>query len=187
MTFSTRRAKRLSTEIANLIRTIFDVPIAIFSMIDAHRQWYKAATGIGTNEVDLRKLLPICPRRNGPAHHSGCDEGQSRFRNPRVLGEPHIRFYAGMPLRTRDGFNIGTICAIGLEPREFSAKHADILADLARIVMDELELRQLATQDILTGVLSRRAFKDEASRLFGLAKRTTSYCPASSSISTGSN
>lgn len=158
--------------IAHLIRTIFDVPIAIVSMIDAHRQWYKAATGMANSEAELKNTF--CRHAlegSGPLVIPDATKDQRVMGNPYVQGEPHIRFYAGVPLRTRDGFNIGTVCAIGLEPREFSAQQADILANLAKIVMDALELRQLANQDSLTGTLSRRAFKDEANRLFALAKR----------------
>lgn len=158
--------------IAHLIRTIFNVPIGIVSMIDAHRQWYKAATGMANSEAELKN--PFCQyalEGSTPLIIPDATKDHRVSANPHVQGEPHIRFYAGVPLRTRDGFNIGTICAIGLEPREFTTQQADILTGPAKIVMDELELRQLATQDSLTGILSRRAFKDEGQRLFALAKR----------------
>jgi diguanylate cyclase (GGDEF)-like protein len=158
--------------IAHLIRTIFDVPIGIVSMIDAHRQWYKAATGMANSEAELKNTFcRYTLEGTAPLVIPDATKDQRVAGNPYVQGDPHIRFYAGVPLRTRDGFNIGTVCAIGLEPREFSPQQVDILANLARIVMDELELRRLATQDSLTGILSRRAFKDEAGRLFGLARR----------------
>ncbi|RZV98493.1 MAG: GAF domain-containing protein, partial [Rhodobacteraceae bacterium] len=69
----------------------------------------------------------------------------SRFRsNPLVTGAPNIRFYVGVPLRTPDGHNIGTLCAIDQKPRELTDDHIHILRDLASLVMDELELRRLA-------------------------------------------
>jgi diguanylate cyclase (GGDEF)-like protein len=158
--------------IAQLIRAIFGVPIGIVSMIDAHRQWYKAATGMASSEADLKTTFcRFALTGTAPliVPDATCD---ARFSdNPHVVGAPHVRFYAGMPLRTKDGFNIGTICAIGHEPKEFSAQQAEILARLADIVMDELELRQRAATDSLTGVLSRRAFKDEGGRMFALARR----------------
>lgn len=160
--------------IAQLIRAIFGVPIGIVSMIDAHRQWYKAATGMATSEADLKSTFcRFALTGTAPlvVPDAKCDPRFSG--NPHVVGAPHIRFYAGMPLRTKDGFNIGTICAIGHEPKEFSAQQAEILARLADIVMDELELRQRAATDSLTGVLSRRAFKDEGGRMFALARRYT--------------
>jgi diguanylate cyclase (GGDEF)-like protein len=158
--------------IAHLIRTIFDVPIGIVSMIDAHRQWYKAATGMTNSEAELKDTFcRYALEGSTPLVIPDATKDHRVAHNPYVQGEPHIRFYAGTPLRTRDGHNIGTICAIGHEPRQFTARQADILMDLARIVMDALELRQLANRDSLTGILSRRAFKDEGGRLFALAKR----------------
>lgn len=158
--------------IAHLIRAIFGVPIGIVSMIDGHRQWYKAAPGMPNTEAELKHTF--CRFALGGANPLVIPDATKDQRvagNPYVQGEPHIRFYAGVPLRTPDGFNIGTICAIGLEPKEFTTQQTEILASLADIVMDELELRQLAMQDSLTGILSRRAFKDEAGRLLALAQR----------------
>ena len=66
---------------------------------------------------------------------------------PSVIGEPHIRFYAGVPLRTRDGHNIGTLCAIDFKPRDFGQKQVEILTDLARVAMAEFEMRQLVRID----------------------------------------
>ncbi|HEX4353648.1 MAG TPA: diguanylate cyclase, partial [Polyangiales bacterium] len=61
--------------------------------------------------------------------------------NPLVLGEPHIRFYAGAPLETPDGLNIGTLCAIDLQPRQFNDEQLATLGDLAALVVDQLESR----------------------------------------------
>jgi len=158
--------------IVRLIQTIFDVPIGIVSMIDGHRQWYKACSGMRNTEADLQNTF--CRfTLEGPAPLIIPDATKDNrvAGNPHVTGDPHIRFYAGVPLRTRDGHNIGTVCAIGLEPRPFTAQQTEILASLAQIVMDELELRQQATLDGLTHVLSRRAFKDEGGRLVALARR----------------
>lgn len=158
--------------ITRLIRNIFGVPIAIVSMIDAHRQWYKAYEGLDAREAakdqtfcrhTIKDLLPtvVADARHDP-----------RFAdNPHVTGEPHIRFYAGIPLRTTDGHAIGTVCAIGYEPRAFSRRETAILADLAQMAMDELELRLLATVDSLTGVLSRRAFREQGGYAIALAQR----------------
>jgi GAF domain-containing protein len=92
-------------------------------------------------------------------------------RDPYVKGEPHLRFYVGVPLTMADGHNIGTLCIFGTQPREFDAEDIELLSDLARMVVDELELRLLATRDSLTGALSRRAFKEEAQRATAMALR----------------
>lgn len=158
--------------ITRLIRDIFDLPVAIVSMIDGHRQWYKAYEGLENREVSrdetfckytLQDLTPlVVPDARDDARFA---------RNPLVTSAPQIRFYAGTPLRTADGHNIGTVCAIGFEPRVFTARESAILTDLAALAMDALELRQLASVDSLTGALSRRAFKEQAAHAIALAQR----------------
>lgn len=158
--------------ITRLIRDIFDLPVAIVSMIDGHRQWYKAYEGLENREVSrdetfckytLQDLTPlVVPDARDDARFA---------RNPLVTSAPQIRFYAGTPLRTHDGHNIGTVCAIGFEPRVFTARESAILTDLAALAMDALELRQLASVDSLTGALARRAFKEQAAQAIALAQR----------------
>lgn len=95
-----------------------------------------------------------------------------RFANhPFVVAPPSIRFYASAAVQTRDGHNIGTLCVADHKARKFSARDIDVLSEFAGLVMDELELRALAARDGLTGVLSRRAFKEEATRAVELAER----------------
>jgi diguanylate cyclase (GGDEF)-like protein len=91
--------------------------------------------------------------------------------NPHVTGAPHIRFYAGAPLRTADGHNIGTVCAIDTKPRSFGEREVAMLEDLAALAMEHLETRRLAETDILTGALSRRAFQAQGARAVALADR----------------
>ena len=69
--------------------------------------------------------------------------------NPLVAGEFGLQFYAGVPLRTPDGYNLGTFCILDREPREFSAEDTRALQDLAAIVMNDLELR-LQSRDAVT-------------------------------------
>lgn len=64
--------------------------------------------------------------------------------NPRVVGKPNVRFYIGVPLQSRDGFNIGTLCSMDIKTRELTAEQIDIMRDFGRLVVDELELRMLA-------------------------------------------
>ena len=85
-----------------------------------------------------------------------------RFRdNPLVIGPPHVRFYAGVPLRTPDGYNVGSLCINDTVPRSFDMAKLEILKSFAAVVVDELELRLIAQNDHLTGALSRRAFLAE--------------------------
>lgn len=158
--------------ITRLAKKLFGVPVAIVSFIDGHRQWYKSCQGLTGAEA--------------PREHTFCrhviDDGQPlvvadatkdpRFaQNPYVLTDPGIRFYAGVPLRTGDGHNIGSLCLVDSKPRDFSDDELDLLVDLAHMAMDELELRLSATKDSLTGALSRRTFKEEVGRATALAIR----------------
>lgn len=96
----------------------------------------------------------------------------SRFsQNPYVRTDLGVRFYAGFPLQMSDGNTLGTLCLVDVKPREFDLDQLEIMSDLAHIVVNELQLRLCADKDSLTGVYTRRAFKDEARRMVALALR----------------
>jgi diguanylate cyclase (GGDEF)-like protein len=165
--------------VATLIRLVFGVDTSIVSLIDAHRQWYKAAEGtpntqVPINETFCRFALP------GTEPMVVRDATQDeRFKdNPHVTADGGVRFYASMPITTADGFNIGTICAIDSKPRDFSSHELAIFKELARVAMSELELRRLATTDGLTGIDTRRAFKEDAEKYVALARRHRSQLSA---------
>jgi diguanylate cyclase (GGDEF)-like protein len=151
---------------------VFGVPMSNVVMIDGHRQWFKSRQGLAQQES--ARNAAICDhaiRQDTPLviPDTLADE---RFReNENVVAGPRVRFYAGIPLRTSDGHNLGTLCAMDTKPREFTPEQVETLSDLAAVVMSELELRRLATVDSLTGALSRRAFKDQAGRAVALAVR----------------
>jgi diguanylate cyclase (GGDEF)-like protein len=84
--------------------------------------------------------------------------------NPLVTGPPFIRSYLGVPLSSPDGYNLGSLCAIDIRPREFTAAQVDVLKSFGDIVTDEMELRRIADVDTLTGALTRRAFRQEAEK-----------------------
>jgi len=165
--------------IAGLIRTIFGVETALVTLIDAHRQWYKAAQGTPNSQVPLKdsfcqhallapEPLIVADATRDPRF---CD-------NPHVTAPNGVRFYAGMPLVTSDGHIIGTICAIDSHAREISEREVSILRELAQVVMSELELRRLAILDGLTGISTRRAFKEDAGKYVALARRHRSQLSA---------
>lgn len=158
--------------IVRLIKEIFNIDIALVSLIDAHRQWYKACSGLSFDEVpredtfcryvvDAETPIIVQDATKDPrfAHH------------PAVTGEAHIRFYAGVPLKTNDGHTIGTVCAIDRSPRSFGGRDLSILQELAGAAMDRIELLQSAATDSLTEALTRRAFKQESDQLISLALR----------------
>lgn len=158
--------------IVRLIRNIFRVPIGLVSVLDGHRQWMKACEGLTDSEYPRSETFCDTVIRTGKPLVIEDTRADARFKNNRyVVDAPYIRFYAGVPLRTRDGYDLGTLCALDYAPRKFGAEQLEILADLARVAMAEMELRQLVAVDALTGVLSRRAFKEEANRAVALARR----------------
>jgi GAF domain-containing protein len=121
---------------------VFDTPICLVSLIDRNRQWFKAKTGMAAAETD-RKIAFCSHAILGDdvmvVPDATCDP---RFAgNPLVVGAPYIRFYAGAPLRTPSGFNLGTLCIIDLKPRSLSDEQRRVLRGLSRLAVDELELR----------------------------------------------
>jgi diguanylate cyclase (GGDEF)-like protein len=158
--------------ITRLTKTVLRMPIVTVTFIDAQRQWFKSRHGM--KEAETPREIAFCNeaiKQEGPFIVPDALRDPRFADNPSVTGEPHIRFYGAVPLRTRDGYNIGTLCSIDSKPRELASEEIALLTDLAHLVMDELELRILATTDSLTGVLSRRAFREEAARDFSLARR----------------
>jgi diguanylate cyclase (GGDEF)-like protein len=158
--------------ITRLTSRMFGVSISTVTFLDGHRQWFKSR--VGMNDCETERGPAFCNvalRETSPlvVTDALADE---RFReNPFVLGEPHIRFYAGAPLRAPGGQVIGTLCAMDRKPRAFGTADVAALTDIAAIVMDLLDLRMLASTDSLTGALSRRAFKQEGARALALALR----------------
>jgi diguanylate cyclase (GGDEF)-like protein len=158
--------------ITRLVCRIMKVPMATVTFLDGHRQWFKAREGVASCEDERR--IAFCDktiRQNAPLIVTDASTDPRFASNPLVTGAPHLRFYAGIPLRSSEGQNIGTLCAMGTSPRAIDPSEIAILSDLASIVMNELELRLLASTDGLTGALARRAFREEAARALALAQR----------------
>jgi sigma-B regulation protein RsbU (phosphoserine phosphatase) len=135
----------------------FDVPIAIVSIVDTDRIWFKSHHGIDAQQIGRDPGLcasAILQDRPWIVRDTWADP--RTIANPLVAGELGLRFYAGAPLTTRDGFNLGTVCVIDQRAREFSEDDEEVLADLAAIVMDELELRLAARRSIQREHVLRR-------------------------------
>lgn len=131
--------------ITHLAARLFNTPIAVVSFIDRDRQWFKSRYGLSMSETP-RELafctyavigdeVMVVPDARLDARFAGC---------PLVTGESGVRFYAGAPLTTREGFNIGTLAVMDGVPRQFSDNEIGILTELAGLVVDELELRRQA-------------------------------------------
>jgi diguanylate cyclase (GGDEF)-like protein len=164
--------EQLFDALARLVCRLLDVPMSAVSAIDGHRQWFKASEGLDNSEAPRSETICVHTLSMDTPLVIPDAKLDPRFADKSfVTGEPHVRSYAGVPLKSSDGFNIGTLCAIGREPREFGEKDIAHLTDLAIIAMEAMEYRLLANTDPLTQVLSRRAFKDQAGRAVALALR----------------
>ena len=115
-------------------------PIALVSLIDAQRQWFKSHDGLATRETPREQAFCAHALVHGDALFEVPDaQADLRFAdNPLVTGEPGIRFYAGAPLRAPGGEVVGTLCVIDRRPRHFDTTDRAILAALRDVVSDEL-------------------------------------------------
>ena len=120
----------------------FNVPISIVSIVDNDRIWFKSHHGLSVNQIGRDPGL-CASAILSPEPHILLDASiDSRsLANPLVAGDFGLRFYAGVPLQTSDGFNLGTLCIIDKEPRPIDQAQIDDLKDLAAVVMDQMELR----------------------------------------------
>lgn len=157
--------------ITELTSRMFRVPIAIITVLDEHRQWFKASVG-----VDMEGSL----RTDAFYDHTIRNEGitvipdthlDNRFSdNPLVTGKPKIRFYAGAPLIMKSGHAIGSLCIIDTQPRVFSDEQGQQLADMAAIVQSQLQYHhKLGKTDEVTGLRNRSQLKSDLKSLCILA------------------
>ena len=118
---------------------LFDVPIALVSLVDTNRQWFKSRYGLDVAET---------PREQAFCAHAILEEDillipdalqDDRFaENPLVTGEPRVRFYAGCPLSLADGTRLGTLCLIDHQPRDFDERRLALMRDVARMIEREI-------------------------------------------------
>lgn len=128
--------------ITRLAASLFEMPIAAVTLIDQDRQWFKSCVGLETRDVGRNfafcahailgtEVMVVPDARVDP-----------RFaEHPLVTGPPHIRFYAGAPLRTRNGLNLGTLTVSDTKLRDLTPANLASLSHLAELVVDEIELR----------------------------------------------
>ncbi|MEJ8566398.1 GAF domain-containing sensor histidine kinase [Elongatibacter sediminis] len=125
--------------LTRVARALFDVPIAIISLVDAERQWFKSRQGLDATETP--RDISFCGHAilEGTVFHIPDALNDDRFAdNPLVTGPLGIRFYAGAPLSAKNGSRIGTLCVLDTEPRIMSQVQQERLRDLANCVADEL-------------------------------------------------
>ncbi|MBD2096360.1 PAS domain-containing protein [Trichocoleus sp. FACHB-591] len=134
--------------ITTLAARLFDFPIVLISLVDESRAWFKSSIGFDASEVRRDATLCSFALLTNESLIVPDTRQDDRFAcNPFVQSEPGVRFYAGAPLLTPDGFNLGTLCLLDTQPHEpLSPKQQATLVDLAAMVVDELELRLAAHQ-----------------------------------------
>ena len=158
--------------VTRLAKQVFSTPIALVSLVDADRQWFKSRQGLEATET---------PRDISFCGHAILDDkvlvindatSDERFcDNPLVCGNPNIRFYAGYPLAAPDGSRVGTLCVIDEKPREINDEQLRLLRELGRMVEEEMIKASDATTDPATGLSSRKGFVTIADHLIAMCKR----------------
>lgn len=154
--------------ITRVLASALEVPIALVSLVDEHRQWFKSRVGLDVQETP--RDAAFCVHAIGGSGTLVVEDARTdaRFRdNPLVVGAPHIRFYAGTPIRTRDGFALGTLCAIDDRPRQLTDEQRRVLEDLGALVAREFHLREAALD-------SRRLAREAEGRFEMLFERVGS-------------
>lgn len=158
--------------LTRLDRPLFNVPIALVSLVDANRQWFKSCIGLDVAETP--RALAFCAhaifQEDVLVIRDAADD--PRFAdNPLVTGEPYIRFYAGRPLKDVDGYPLGTLCLIDQRPRDLDADDLAALDDLAQMAESELAGFRLSITDEVTGITNRRGFLELADYGLSLCRR----------------
>lgn len=126
--------------ITKVAQIMFDVPIALVSLVDTNRQWFKSCVGLNVKETP--RSMSFCSHAIFEEELMTINDAtkDKRFSdNPLVTGEPYIRFYAGKPIRSANNQFLGTLCIIDKKPRELSKADKSVLSDLATWVENEFK------------------------------------------------
>lgn len=157
--------------IVRIACTALEAPMGAITFIESERQWIKSELGLGLGETS--RDISFCT-------HALLGDAvmvvEDAARDPRFCANPlvterGVRFYAGAPLITPEGYRLGTLCVIDHVPRKIGARDRDLLRDMAAIVVGEMELRRRAGTDPLTGLYTRRFFQEVAGRELIRARR----------------
>jgi len=164
--------------VTRLAKRIFGTEIALVSLVDSDRQWFKSYQGLEVTET---------PRDISFCGHAILDDEvmivndtltDERFRdNPLVSADPSIRFYAGCPLSAPNGTKLGTLCVIDSKPREINDEDVSLLAELGQLVEEELAMADMLHDDPVTGLSNNLGFSQVSEYLLAMCVRTSS--PAS--------
>lgn len=157
--------------ITRMAKRMFNVPIALISLVDENRQWFKSCIGLDISEAS--REISFCGHAilgDDVFIIPAASKDERFFDNPMVVEEPYAEFYAGCPL-TVNGYRLGTLCLVDHIERTFNNEDIAALKDLAATVALELSAVQIATHDDLTGLLNRRGFLSMAHNTLSLSVR----------------
>jgi diguanylate cyclase (GGDEF)-like protein/PAS domain S-box-containing protein len=129
--------------ITRLVSQILHVPIALVSLVDENRQWFKSRVGLDATETP--REFAFCAHTimdRGPMLVQDATQDERFADNPLVTGQPSIRFYAGMPIRSAGGLALGTLCAIDSKPRILTPDEVSILIALTDLINKEVQMRE---------------------------------------------
>ncbi|TWX66930.1 sensor domain-containing diguanylate cyclase [Colwellia sp. C1TZA3] len=160
-----------------LAKKIFNVPIALVTLVDKDRQWFKSSVGLDAKETP--REISFCGHaihQNNTFIIEDALKDVRFFDNPLVVNLPDIRFYAGHPIASPSGENIGTLCIIDTKKRTLSDDELASLTDLSALITDEFISWQLATMDKLTNITNRLGFKRLSQHSIDKAVRQNNDC-----------
>ncbi len=180
-------------ELADIAGHVCEAPVALVSFVDRDRQWFKSAQGLPDRETPLDQSVCRYAIRQSDVFIVSDLAQDVRFANYGIVTQVNpLRFYAGVPLVTPDGYALGTLCVLDHRPRQLSQRAQDLLGALARQVVRLLELKRandrqgqmladldaarqqmavLAHTDVLTGLANRRAFTERLRQEQALLQR----------------
>lgn len=144
--------------ITRLVARVLDVPIALVSLVDTDRQWFKSRVGL--DAIETPRELAFCAHaivQTSPMIVPDATLDERFADNSLVTSNPNIRFYAGVPLRSVSGLSIGTLCAIDSKPRKLNADEINILIDLAAVISKEVQMREAMILSQATSELAKKA------------------------------
>jgi two-component sensor histidine kinase len=157
--------------ITSMAARIFSVPIAVISLVDESRIWFKSHHGVNVREITRDPgLCASAILQEEPWILANAREDERSRHNTLVTSDFGLQFYVGIPLRTKDGFNIGMLCVLDQEPHEVSEAQIADLKDLAAIVMEQMELR-LSTRNAIASTARLIGEREVALEMAGLIAR----------------
>jgi len=158
--------------ITKLARRLLDVPVALFSLVDDDRIWFKSRQGLDSAEMPRAGALCDYALRCETVFVVKNAAKDARFRdNPVVTESPEVRFYAGCPIKAQDGSRLGTLCVLDTVPRQVVQEDIELMQDLGQMIEDELSTLTMATTDELTMLANRRGFRMITEPMIALCQR----------------